>query len=324
MDDINESDKETKIVAEVKEPDTRGYRPDTKEQTSFLGTISFKIIPTLIVGFLINVLILNGFFKLHTGFHVIDEYETGVRFRLGKFNSIEEPGLNFAIPFFDTVHILKTWEHVVPIPTQSVATKDLVTLSLDAVLRYKISQPRAIVVEIDDADRAGTEVALAAIKEAVGEVTYEQLISERKDINERIRLSVDSKVQAWGLTILGVEIKKSIPVDSKVQEALSRRAIAVQEKAAREVIAEAELASARNITEAAKILSTQEDAGLTLRYFQTLDGFSKIQSGNFLIPVPLSGEPPAKTVDLNANDDENLGIIETILGDGDSYDTGEQ
>ncbi|MEP2705219.1 MAG: SPFH domain-containing protein [Roseibium sp.] len=310
---------------EIDQGTTNGHssRNRTSEKRSLLTSISFKVFPTLIIGFLVNVLILNGIFSLHTGFHVIDEYESGVRLRLGKFDAIEEPGLNFALPFFDTVHILKTWEHVVPIPTQSVATKDLVTLSLDAVLRYKINDPREIVVAIDDADRAGTEVALAAIKEAVGEVTYEQLISERKDINERIRISVDEKVQAWGLTILGVEIKKSIPVDPEVQKALSRRAISVQEKAAREVISAAELSSANNLVAAAKVLHGSPGAGLTLRYFQTLDGFTKIQSGNFLIPLPLNASQ-LNNVPKTVNDtDESFGIIETIMGDGDSYEVTE-
>ena len=234
------------------------------------------------------MLVINKFFQFHSGFHIVNAYEKGVRFRLGVFNTIEEPGLHFSIPIFDQVHILKTWEHSVPIPTQSVATKDLVTLSLDAVLRYHIVDPQAVVVSIDDADRAGTEIALAAIKEAVGEVSYEKLISERRDINEKIKEVVDSKVEPWGLRILGVEIKKSIPVDQNVQEALAKRAISEQERLSRTIIADAELAVAKILVSAAKVFGEDNGISMQLRYYQSLEKFAEIESGNFLFPVPLA------------------------------------
>lgn len=303
-------------------------KPEDDERASegsnifgFLSKLSIRIIPALIAAFAINVLIVSEFFNLHAGFHVVNAYEKGVRFRLGKFSAIEEPGLHFAIPVIDRVHILKTWEHVIAIPTQSVATKDLVTLSLDAVLRYVIVDPQAIVVAVDDADRAGTEITLAAIKEAVGEVSYEKLISDRRDINERIRTVVDSKVQPWGLSILGVEIKKSIPVDPEVQRALAKRAIAEQERLARLVIGQSEVELAEHLLKASQAMTGGTESAMRLRYFHTLEKFSQINTGNFLFP--LSIDPDGQPYQNPAGKKRNRGIVERIIGNSDDYQESE-
>lgn len=246
---------------------------------------AFKFtIGVLIVLYAFNAVVLNWYFGVTSGFHVVSEYEKGVKFRLGKFRSIEEPGLHFVMPFIENVQVVKMWERVIDIPPQEVVTSDLVTLNVDGVLRYKVTDPKTAIIGIDDFGGATVEMSLTTIKEAVGEVSYEKLISERAEINDKIESIVVKKAQNWGVEIYGIEIKKVVPIGAQVQEALTKRAIARQERQARLILSSAEAEVAQNISKAASVLSSSGDAALSLRYYQTLEKFSDVKGG-FIFPL---------------------------------------
>ncbi|MEM8642102.1 MAG: SPFH domain-containing protein [Cyanobacteria bacterium P01_G01_bin.54] len=247
--------------------------------------VTFKFVLLFIA---VNILVLNWFFKIHTGFHVISQYEKGIVFRLGKYRGTEGPGLHFIPPLIDNLEVVKVWERVVDIPKQQVVTKDLVTLIVDGVLRYRVVDPKTAIIEIDDFNSATIEMSLTTIKEAVGEIKYERLISRRSETNKKVMEVVSQNAKNWGIEIEGIEIKRVVPIDSDIQESLTKRAIAEQERNARLLMSEAEKEVANNFVEAAAILDEGGDSAMKLRYYHTLEKFSQIKSGNFFLPIDIS------------------------------------
>lgn len=237
-----------------------------------------------------NFIVLNWFLGITTGFHVIHEYEKGVVLRLGKLHGVEEPGLNYIWPFFDTVHVVKSWDRVEDIPSQQVVTKDLVTLLVDGVLRYKVVEPETALIKINNYKEATVQFSLTTIKEAIGEIEYEKVVSTRSELNTKIMGIVKSKAQDWGVEVKAIEIKKVVPVDSKVQKALTKRAIAEQEKQARLILSQAEKEIAKHIVEASEVLSKGGYMALRIKELETIEKFSQVQGGNFLLPLSIGAD----------------------------------
>ncbi|MEO1523065.1 MAG: SPFH domain-containing protein [Cyanobacteria bacterium J06633_2] len=278
---------------EVEEDSRKLERETTEKGQSGLGRlINFVLnrvlkitLTTAILYIVINLLVLNFMFQLTSGFHVINEHQVGVRFRLGKFHSLEQAGLHFAIPILDTVDVLNTWEHVVEIPSQSVATSDLITLDVDGVIRYRIRDPLAVVVNIDDASLAGVEIALATIKEAIGEVPYQELISERRDINQKITTQVNTKVKPWGIEMVGIEIKRALPSDAKLRDALGELAISELARESEEILSKAEINVANVLKEASEVLDAGGETAKTLRFLQMLETISTGEGTVIMLPM---------------------------------------
>ena len=235
--------------------------------------------------FIFYFILLDYFLDMRTGFHIIHQYEKGVVFRLGTYRGLEEAGLNFVWPMLDRVIIVKSWDRVIDIPKQGVVTKDLVTLSVDGVIRYKVVDPKTAIIDIDNFNNATIEFALATLKEAVGEIKYTTLISKRAEVNNKIKSIVEEKASTWGVKIKDIEIKNLVAMDAKIQNALTQRAIAEQEKIARLIASNAEIEISKNLKKASEEYGLSKDYAFELRRLHSLEEFSKMGNGNFLLPL---------------------------------------
>jgi len=219
------------------------------------------------------------------GLRVVKEYQRGVRFTLGKFTAIMNPGLRLVIP------ILQTWERVdirvkaIDVPDQDAITKDNVSIKVNAVLYYKVSDTKKAVIEVEEFDYAVSQLAQTTMRDVVGEVTLDELLSKRDSVSKRIREIVDKATDPWGIKVESVELKH-VELPEQLKRTIGKEAEAEREKRAVIIKAEGEVVAAKNMSKAAKMLSAAKGA-LHLRTLQTLNDLSSDQSNTVVIGVPL-------------------------------------
>lgn len=224
------------------------------------------------------------FFVL-TGLKVVREYERGVRFTLGKYTGIMNPGLRLVIP------ILQTWERVdmrvkaVDVPDQDCITKDNISVNVNAVIYYKIANAEKAIIEVEQFMYAVSQLAQTTMRNIVGEVELDELLSKRDKISDKIQAIVDSATDPWGIKVNSVDLKDVIlPQDMK--RTISKQAEAEREKRAVIIKAEGEVISAKNMAIAAATLAKSPGA-LHLRTLQSINDVSSDQSNTIIFAVPL-------------------------------------
>jgi len=236
------------------------------------------------IGLLYGIGIVILFFIL-AGLKIVKEYERGVRFTLGKFTSIMIPGLRLVIP------ILQTWERVdirvkaIDVPDQDAITRDNVSIKVNAVLYYKVSDAKRAIIEVEEFDYAVSQLAQTTMRDVVGEVSLDDLLSKRDSVSKRIREIVDKATDPWGIKVDSVELKH-VELPEQLKRTIGKEAEAEREKRAVIIKAEGEVVAAKNLSKAAKMLSDSKGA-LHLRTLQTLNDLSSDQSNTVVIGVPL-------------------------------------
>jgi len=235
----------------------------------------------MVFGFLIGVLII---FVL-SGMKIVNEYERGVKFSLGKFSGTLQPGLRVVIP------IVQSWERVdmrvkaVDVPDQDAITKDNVSLKVNAVLYYKVSEAEKAIIKVEEYYYAVSQLAQTTMRDVVGEVTLDQLLSQRDSISKKIQIIVDKATDPWGIKIESVELKHvELPQDMK--RVIGKEAEAEREKRAVIIKAEGEVTASSNMSKAAKTLSEAPGA-LHLRTLQSINDLSSDQSNTIIFAMPL-------------------------------------
>jgi len=215
----------------------------------------------------------------------VNQYERGLKFTMGRFSSIMEPGWRLVVPIFQSSRKVDMRVKAVDVPDQRAITRDNVSVTVNAVIYYRVQSAEKAILEVEDFKYAISQYAQTTMRNIVGEVTLDELLANREKLAERIREIVDKETDAWGLKVNNVELKDvSLPAD--MERTIAKQAEAEREKRAVIINSEGELAAAQNMAEAAKILSSV-DGALHLRTLQSINDLSSDQSNTVVFTVPL-------------------------------------
>ncbi|MFA5652067.1 MAG: slipin family protein [Candidatus Paceibacterota bacterium] len=215
----------------------------------------------------------------------INQYERGVRFTFGKYTGIMEPGWRLVFPVIQTYQKVDIRIKAVDVPDQNAITRDNVTVKVNAVIYYKVSNANMAVIEVEDFRYAISQYAQTTMRNIVGEVTLDELLSSRDKIADRIREIVDKETDAWGLKVQNVELK-DVSLPAEMERTIGKQAEAEREKRAVIINSEGELAASTNISKAAEMLSKTPGA-LHLRTLQSINDMASDQSNTVVYMVPV-------------------------------------
>jgi len=218
-------------------------------------------------------------------FKVVNEYERGVRFTFGKYDRVMEPGLRIVVPFVQTWHRVDMRVKAVDVPKQESITKDNVTVSINAVIYYKVRDAEKAVIEVERYMYAVKQLAQTTMRNVVGQVDLDELLARRDKIAKQIREVIDEQTDPWGIDVHSVELKDIILAED-MKRVLARQAEAERERRAVTIQAEGEKEAAQNMADAAQILSERTGA-LHLRTLQTLGSLSSDHSNTVVFTVPM-------------------------------------
>jgi regulator of protease activity HflC (stomatin/prohibitin superfamily) len=216
---------------------------------------------------------------------IVREYERGVIFRLGRVIGAKGPGIFFLIPIVDKMVKISLRTITLDVPPQEVITKDNVTTSVNAVLFFRVVDPNAAVVQVENYLEATRQIAMTTLRSVIGAVELDQLLAERERINIKLQEIVDEQTDPWGIKVKAMEIK-DVKIPADMQRAIARQAEAERERRAKIINAEGELQAATKLSEAAAIID-KNPAALQLRYLQTLVDISAENASTIVFPVPI-------------------------------------
>lgn len=215
----------------------------------------------------------------------INQYERGVKFTMGRYSEIMNPGWRFLWPVFQTFKKVDIRIKAVDVPDQRAITRDNVPVTVNAVLYYKISDAAKAVIEVENFYYAVSQYAQTTMRNIVGEITLDELLAERDKIAERIREIVDKETDEWGLKVNNVELKDVVLPES-MERTIAKQAEAEREKRAVIINSQGELAAAENLAKAAETLSASNGA-LHLRTLQSINDISSDQSNTIVFVTPV-------------------------------------
>ena len=230
-------------------------------------------------------LILTVIFILLISIKQINEYERGIKFQIGKYIGMMDPGWRIVIPVFQSYQKVDIRVKAVDVPDQDAITKDNVSLNVNAVLYYKVANAESAILKVEYFDYAVSQLAQTTMRDVVGEVSLDELLSNRDDISLRIQEIVDKATDPWGIKIVSVDLKH-IELPENMKRTIAKQAEAEREKRAVIIKAEGEVVSADNMSKAAGILAKSPGA-LHLRTLQSLNDLSSDQSNTVIFAVPL-------------------------------------
>lgn len=233
----------------------------------------------------VGVIILFGIGFLAMAIRVVQEYERGVIFRLGRLAGAKGPGLFWIIPFID--RMLKVDLRVVTLdfPAQEGITRDNVTLKINAVVYFQVIDPAAAIVKVEDYRRATWQIAQTTLRNVIGQSELDELLSERDKINDTLQQIIDEATEPWGIKVTLVEIK-DVELPPTMQRAMARQAESEREKRAKIIHASGEYEASKQLADAAEIIAS-EPAALQLRFLQTLTEISAEKNSTIIFPLPV-------------------------------------
>ena len=235
------------------------------------------------IPYLVTVLIL--IFILSQAIKILNEYERGVIFRLGRIIPSKGPGIIFLIPLVDKLQRMSLRLVTLEVPPQDVITRDNVSLKVNAVVYYRIMDPNKAVVEVADYAYATSQLAQTTLRSVCGQAELDELLAERDKIGIRLQEILDKDTDPWGIKVSKVEIKH-IDLPPEMQRAMAKQAEAEREKRAKVIHAEGEFQASTKLAEAAAIIS-KDPTALQLRYLQTLSEIATENNSTILFPIPI-------------------------------------
>ena len=217
---------------------------------------------------------------------ILPEYERGVVFRLGRLRPTDYgPGLFLLIPIVDRMVRISLRTVVHDVPPQDVITRDNVSIKVNAVVYFRVMNPRKAVVEVEDYHYATSQLAQTTLRSVLGQVELDGLLAEREKINHELQEILDKQTDPWGIKISAVEVKH-VDLPSEMQRAMARQAEAEREKRAKIIHADGEMLASEQLAKAAEILS-RNPVSLQLRYLQTLTEISSENNSTLVFPLPI-------------------------------------
>ncbi len=215
----------------------------------------------------------------------INQYERGVRFTLGKYTGMMQPGWRLVIPIIQTMRKVDIRTKAVEVPYQDAITRDNVSCKINAVIYYRVADAAKSVIEVENIWNAVSQLAQTTMRNVVGELSLDELLSERDQASGRIKELVATHTQSWGIEVLGVELK-DIALPEEMKRTIAKQAEAEREKRAVIINSEGEVAAAENLRHAAEILASSSGA-LHLRTLNTINDVSSDQSNTIVFAMPL-------------------------------------
>lgn len=225
-----------------------------------------------------------AFLVFASGVRVIQEYQSGVVFRLGRYIGLRHAGFRWIIPVVERMVILDLRTVTRDVPPQDVITRDNVTVKVNAVVYFRVIHADKAVLEVEHFEYATSQLAQTTLRSVVGQVELDDLLANRDRVNKKIQTSLDADTDPWGIKVSKVEIKH-VDIPSNMQRAIARQAEAERERRAKVIAAEGELQASVKLGQAAEILA-RNPSSLQLRYLQTLVEITG--GGNHtILPIPL-------------------------------------
>lgn len=232
-----------------------------------------------------EVLIILIIIVLMTSVKQINQYERGILFTCGKFSRVLEPGWRLVLPIFQFFKKVDIRTKAVDVPEQEAITKDNVSVKINAVVYYRVNDPGKAICEVEDFYYAVSQLAQTTMRNIVGSVTLDELLSEREKISTDICSVIDKATDAWGIKVENVELK-DVSLPEEMKRVIAKVAEAEREKAAVITKAAGEVEAANNLAEAANIMGSTPGA-LHLRTLATLNDLSSDQSNTVIFAIPI-------------------------------------
>lgn len=222
---------------------------------------------------------------LGSAVRIVQEYERGVIFRLGRLVGAKGPGLFFLVPVIDRMMKIDLRTVTLDVPAQEAITNDNVTVKVNAVAYFRVIDPERAVVQVEDFRRATYQIAQTSLRNVIGQAELDELLAYRERINNRLAQIIDEATEPWGVKVSLVEVK-DVELPPQMQRAMARQAEAEREKRAKIIHAEGEFQAAQQLREAATLMA-EEPSALQLRYLQTLTEIGAEKNSTLIFPVPV-------------------------------------
>ena len=236
-----------------------------------------------IYGIFLIVLII---FFLYNAIKILNEYERGVIFRLGRvLERPKGPGLVILIPIIDKMVRISLRTVVLDVPPQDVITKDNVTIKVNAVVYFRVIDPMKAVIDVENYLYATSQLSQTTLRSVLGQAELDDLLSQREKQNARLQEIIDTHTEPWGIKVSNVEVK-NVDLPQEMQRAIARQAEAERERRAKVISAEGEFQASTRLADASDILSRNPMA-LQLRYLQTLIEISQEKNSTIIFPLPI-------------------------------------
>ena len=239
----------------------------------------FDLSPLVVVLFIVVVYVLMSI-------NILAEYERGVVFRLGKLlPQPKGPGVILVFAPIDRMVRVSMRTVVMDVPSQDVITRDNVSVKVNAVVYFRVIDPRRAIVDVESYVYATSQLAQTTLRSVLGQVELDQLLSERDRLNQQLQQILDQHTDPWGIKVSSVEVKHvDLPAD--MQRAMARQAEAEREKRAKIIHAAGELEASEKLSQAAVVIAT-EPVAITLRYLQTLTEIAAEKNSTIIFPLPI-------------------------------------
>ncbi len=231
-----------------------------------------------VVAFLLVVLVASAV-------KVLNEYERGVVFTLGRYTGAKGPGLILIIPVVQSMRKVDLRVVVMDVPPQDVISRDNVSVKVNAVVYFRVLAPDKATLEVVNYFEATSQLAQTTLRSVLGQHDLDEMLTERDKLNQDIQGILDTQTEPWGIKVSNVEIKR-VDVDESIIRAIARQAEAERQRRAKVIAAEGELQASEKLRQAAEMLS-QEPQAIQLRYLQTLIDVAGDKSSTIIFPLPL-------------------------------------
>ena len=216
---------------------------------------------------------------------VLQEYERGVLFRLGRFSSVKGAGVRLVIPLVDRLVRVSLREVVMDVPPQDVITRDNVSVKVNAVIYFRVLHPQDAIIKVENYLYGTSQLAQTTLRSVCGQAELDHLLADRERLNQQLQRELDHGTDPWGVKVRAVEIKH-IDLPQEMQRAMAKQAEAERERRAKVIHAQGEFEASQRLREASDIM-TQSPYTLQLRYLQTLSEIAVEHNSTILFPFPM-------------------------------------
>src|SRR5690554_4920938 len=240
----------------------------------------FTPILCVFLGIVVVVLMFLG-----SAVRIVQEYERGVIFRLGRVVGAKGPGLFFIIPVIDRMVKVDLRTVTLDVPPQEMITNDNVTVKVNAVAYFRVVDPEKAIIQVENYRSATYQIAQTSLRSVIGEAELDEVLAHRDRINTKLQRIIDEATDPWGIKVSMVEVK-DVELPPQMQRAMARQAEAEREKRAKIIHAEGEFQAAQQLREAATLMA-EEPSALQLRYLQTLTEIAAEKNSTLIFPVPV-------------------------------------
>ena len=248
---------------------------DTQAIQHLIGGGLAIIVPILVV----------GLFICSSAIKVLREYERGVIFWLGKLQGAKGPGIIFLIPLVDKMVRMDLRVVTIDVPKQEIMTRDNVPATVDAVIYFRVVDPNAAVVKVENYWKATSLIAQTTLRSVLGQSALDELLSQRDVINQKLQEIIDKQTEPWGIKVTSVETKE-VSLPDSMKRAMAKQAEAERERRAKVVNAQGEFEAAEKMVQAAALIA-KEPIALQLRYLQTMREMASEHNTTTFLPLPI-------------------------------------